>query len=291
MAEYCLSRSLFDQFKRMGRETHPDVSPSHLIESIARGFEFTSWAALNTYLTNDQAASDALREFSYEAMRNRLLELGYAPSPSWPEHFGAPDAATRAARARLMLARERTFWTLDELVERRMLGQSESDLLKQLAQRRATMLISGATGSGKTTLLHALLAERAQRYPDEQFSFFVDVVEATGFPANVLQNEAPLSYFSDNLKSLSIYRRAAGTTNVLGEIRTSDAAAVAATNWRRHGGGLACIHAGSPDDALARFADLLGGSTSGGRIVDAVVQMKRARDRGIEEIRMTRGVL
>lgn len=287
MDGYCLSSFLLDLFKRHARDAFPNVKHSHLIEGFARGFGFSNYAALTNHQKALPTGPAQLIEFSTNAFRERLIELGDSDHGAWPEHFGIPDQATRAARVKAWAALPRTYWTLAELADQSMIRQEDRLTLEQLVTRRASTIVSGLTGTGKSTLLAALLHERAQTSPDEVFVFLDDRIEYRGFPSNVHQTvrsirPAERGEFTGEKVVPSFLHSA---TLVLGEAR-SGAVDVALKNWNRYGGGLATLHAASTTDALTLLGTL-GRSPALSR-VDAIVHMGdvHGNRRDIAEIRV-----
>lgn len=270
MADNVLSRPLFEAFKQNGRRQYPSIKHNHLIEALACGFGFKSWAALSKYLDTRQVSMRAeVREFSNEMMQSRLVELGYERSADWPERFGIPD-----------------------LVYRETISLEHWNLLRRLVQSRATIVVSGVAGSGKSSMLHGLLMESAINRPDEQFYLISEDEYVTGLTKNVFQQERDTTFLrnkaSDEIRFapfLAHYNRHSSTL-VLDSIRDRVSAKTAFAHWSETGGGLATFNTFDGDERspLEHIAMLLGDDASDIGVIDALVRMKSAPGIGIESI-------
>ncbi|HEV2756962.1 MAG TPA: ATPase, T2SS/T4P/T4SS family [Actinomycetota bacterium] len=156
-------------------------------------------------------------------------------------------------------------YTLDDLVDRRMLGAAEAERLAGLVAARAGIAISGATGSGKTTLLNALVSlvgpsERVVTLEEtpELGPFETHVVSLVTRPPNL---EGRGAVDLDTLVRASLRMRP--NRIVVGEVRGSEAAAALAAMATGHAGSMITLHARSASDAPARLASLAAAGTPG----------------------------
>jgi pilus assembly protein CpaF len=148
-------------------------------------------------------------------------------------------------------------YTLDDLINRRMLSSSLAELLNKIVGEGKTVLISGGTGTGKTTLLRAL----ATAIPDsERVVVIEDTAELGLAKPNQLAAECQSDTFNaritfdDLLKSALRWRP---DRIILGEVRGQEARTLLDSLNTGHTGSLATIHASSAAKALRRFANLV----------------------------------
>lgn len=260
MAAYCLSKPLLDLFKLRAREDFPDVKHSHLIEAFARGFGFNTWAALNAYLNSGSASPNEWREFSTDAMKERLVSIGYEESPAWPSFFGIRDLATLNSIRSELYKRECAYWTLEELVLNRMISRAQCEQLILLVERRATILVTGESYGGSRTMMKALLHERAIRSPLEKFGWMNHGLETEGMPANVLNLREPLKESTLVIEDMVAERR-------YDRRRIDDVL----SNWAVRAGGLGVISADSAKQAMETLKSLAPGRPELAQTIDAVV--------------------
>lgn len=182
---------------------------------------------------------------------------------------------------------------LEEMVAAGSISPEIARILRSLVERRANVLVSGATGSGKTTLLSALLGlvpaderiicieEVAELAPDHPH-----VVSLVERKANVQgRGEIPLS------ELVRAAMRMRPDRLVLGECRGPEVRDVLLALNTGHDGGWATIHANGADEVPARLHAL--GSLAGMSdaavaaqsvaALDAVVHMHRAPLRAGEQ--------
>jgi pilus assembly protein CpaF len=150
----------------------------------------------------------------------------------------------------------RTSFTLDDLVARRMMSQSEADVLVDAVQTRVTMAISGGTGTGKTTLLNALLG----CVPDgERIVVIEETPELHPACAHVVSLLArpPNTEGAGAIGMAALVRSALRMRPdriVVGEVRGGEAIAALAAMSTGHEGSLVTVHARSAGDVADRLA-------------------------------------
>lgn len=155
-------------------------------------------------------------------------------------------------------------FTLQDLIHRRMLTESQAEILTNAVRRGDNLLISGGTGSGKTTLANVL----AGFIPDEERILILeDVAELHIRRPHVISAEAQLDThksridFADLLKAALRHRP---DRIVVGEIRGHEARAFLDALNTGQRGSLSTIHANGTDDAMRRLAQLALRGADGG---------------------------
>ncbi|MDO4260101.1 MAG: TadA family conjugal transfer-associated ATPase [Actinomycetaceae bacterium] len=175
--------------------------------------------------------------------------------------------------------------TVDDLQRSGSLTPVVGVVVRALVDRRANILISGATGSGKTTLLGALLALIPH---DQRIVCIEEVAELRpDHPHSVSLQERRANVQGAGAVSLSDLVRAALRMRpdriVLGECRGAEVRDVLTALNTGHEGGMATIHANSARDVPARLQALgaLAGMDSRAvaaqsiAALDAVIQMRK----------------
>lgn len=178
--------------------------------------------------------------------------------------------------------------TLAELVTGGTVPQELAPVLRALVDRRANVLVSGATGSGKTTLLAAMLSlvghgerivcieESAELRPDHPHVLHLQVRRA-----NVQHvGEVPLA------ELVRAAMRMRPDRIVLGECRGAEVRDVLGALNTGHDGGWATVHANTSADVPARLVALgalagMTGATMTAQAVsalDAVLHLRRDDD-------------
>ena len=153
-------------------------------------------------------------------------------------------------------------FTMDDLIERKMLTADQAGMLTGAVQRGDNILISGGTSTGKTTVLNVL----ADAIPEQERILIIeDTSELHIRKPHVVQQEAqtdthrhPIT-FEDLLKAALRHRP---DRIILGEIRGTEARTLLDSMNTGHRGALATIHASSAQGALLRLRTLLMRSAS-----------------------------
>ena len=148
-------------------------------------------------------------------------------------------------------------FTMDDLIERKMLTPDQSLILTDAVWRGDNILISGGTSTGKTTVLNVL----ADAIPEQERILIIeDTAELHIRKPHVVQQEAqtdthrhPVT-FDDLLKAALRHRP---DRIILGEIRGTEARTLLDSMNTGHRGALATIHASSAQGALLRLRTLL----------------------------------
>jgi pilus assembly protein CpaF len=192
-------------------------------------------------------------------------------------------------------------FTIDNLIERKTLTETQAEALTDYVKRGDNLLISGATSSGKTTLANVL----ASFIPDsDRILILEDVAELHIRKPHVISAEAQLDThnnqigFADLLKAALRHRP---DRIIVGEIRGAEARVFLDALNTGHRGSLTTIHANSARDALRRLAQLAMRGSGGGvplhdveeeceRSIDVIVQVINEDGwRHVTEIRKSPG--
>jgi Flp pilus assembly CpaF family ATPase len=167
------------------------------------------------------------------------------------------------------------------------MNAEQATLIKAAIAAKRTMLIAGATFSGKTTCANAIIN---QIPAEERLLIIEDTAEIQARPGNVVRN------FTSRDADLSRHVREALRMRpdriIIGEIRGAEAKDFLEAASTGHPG-LATIHAGSCDEALARLKRLAGEACSMEFVreaVDLLIQLERMPDgrRAVTDIREIR---
>ncbi len=202
-------------------------------------------------------------------------------------HAALAPVARPGTLVSLRVPARRTF-TLDELVERRLMPGAGARVLADLVASRTAFLVTGGTGSGKTTLLSALLS----LVPDDERIVLVEdsaelrpthphVVALEARPANV---EGAGGITLRDLVRQALRMRP--DRLVVGEVRGAEVVDLLAALNTGHEGGCSTVHANSVADVPARIEALAMTSGIGRGAVHAqllaglrvVVHLTRGRD-------------
>jgi pilus assembly protein CpaF len=155
-------------------------------------------------------------------------------------------------------------FSMDDLIERKMLTAEQAAILTDAVQRGDNLLIAGGTSTGKTTLLNVL----ADAIPKEERILIIeDTAELHIRKPHVVSAEAQVDThkhpvtFDDLLKAALRHRP---DRIILGEIRGAEARTFLDALNTGHRGSLSTIHANSAGDALRRLAQLAMRCSGGG---------------------------
>jgi pilus assembly protein CpaF len=169
-------------------------------------------------------------------------------------------------------------FTMDDLIERRMLTDEQGKQLADAIHRGDNLLISGGTGAGKTTLTNVI----AGFIPDsDRILILEDVAELYIRKRHVISAETQLDThkspigFSDLLKAALRHRP---DRIIVGEIRGPEARVFLDALNTGHRGSLSTIHANSAGDALRRLAQLAMRGSGGVPLQDVTEECRRSID-------------
>jgi pilus assembly protein CpaF len=169
-------------------------------------------------------------------------------------------------------------FTMDDLIERRMLTAEQGQRLADAIRRGDNLLISGGTGAGKTTLTNVA----AGFIPDkDRILILEDVAELYIKKPHVISAEAQLDTyksqigFSDLLKAALRHRP---DRIIVGEIRGPEARVFLDALNTGHRGSISTIHANSAEDALRRLAQLAMRGSGGVPLQEVTDECRRSID-------------
>lgn len=167
-------------------------------------------------------------------------------------------------------------FTIDDLIERKMLTQEQAQQLADAVNRGDNLLISGATSSGKTTLANVLAGFIPE---NDRILILEDVAELYIKKPHVISAEAQLDThksqigFADLLKAALRHRP---DRIIVGEIRGVEARVFLDALNTGHRGSLTTIHANSAEDALRRLAQLAMRGSGGVALHDVEEECRRS---------------
>lgn len=169
-------------------------------------------------------------------------------------------------------------FTIDDLIDRRMLTAEQAQQLTDAIHRGDNLLISGGTGAGKTTLTNVI----AGFIPDnDRILILEDVAELYIRKRHIISAEAQLDThksqigFSDLLKAALRHRP---DRIIVGEIRGQEARVFLDALNTGHRGSLSTIHANNAGDALRRLAQLAMRGSGGVTLQDVTEECRRSID-------------
>ncbi len=152
----------------------------------------------------------------------------------------------------------RRVFTLDELVDSRLMPPGGGRVLGDLVSSRTAFIVTGGTGSGKTTLLAALLS----RVPvDERIVLVEDSAELRPEHPHVvaLESRPPNVEGAGDITLRDLVRQALRMRPdrlVVGEVRGAEVVDLLAALNTGHEGGCSTVHANSVADVPARLEAL-----------------------------------
>lgn len=167
-------------------------------------------------------------------------------------------------------------FTVHDLIERKMLTETQAETLADAVRRGDNLLLSGATGSGKTTLANVLSDFISE---SDRILILEDVAELHIRKPHVISAEAQLDThrsqigFADLLKAALRHRP---DRIIVGEIRGPEARIFLDALNTGHRGSLTTIHANSAEDALRRLAQLAMRGSSGVSLRDVEEECRRS---------------
>lgn len=171
--------------------------------------------------------------------------------------------------------------TLDTYVAQGIMTAEQVALLRLAVRKRLNIVVSGGTSSGKTTLLNALLDEVATLTPDHRILTIEDTREVQSASPNWVALCADPEIPVDLQRLLHLSLRLRPDRIILGEVRGGEVLQMLKAWNTGHPGGLATLHANSPEDALTRIELMILEVVDAqmpaviGSAVDLVVQMER----------------
>ncbi|VWC80377.1 hypothetical protein BLA39750_01152 [Burkholderia lata] len=274
-----LSSTEVHYLKRIIRAQFPQIKNQHLLEAIARGFQFGTWSALNEALRKGFLIDDGTSvAFAPDLARARLVELGY---PEVEHHALAGTLGADTTADAPVSAQRRAYRRLAALADRGMFTSDQHATIRRLGEARCTVMIAGVTGTGRSTLMRAVLGIQASRRSRHRIGLYNDAPTVGGYPPNVIPLAPNLPDWSQHLDSPA-YRTPDGESEVPADfdtlcidgMRHPMTSAIVLESWRNSAYGVATIHA-RPGRCLDRVAVLNEAVTDGRyiKVIDACINM------------------
>jgi len=142
-------------------------------------------------------------------------------------------------------------YSLDDYVQAGVISRAARAEFRWAVQEHQNILIAGGTNTGKTTLANALLKEITDLFPSERLVILEDTVELQCMaPDHLALRTSPTVTLAQLVKSAL---RTSPTRIVVGEVRGSEALDLLDAWATGHPGGVATVHASSPEGALLRL--------------------------------------
>ncbi len=142
-------------------------------------------------------------------------------------------------------------YSLDDYVTAGVISRAERAEFQRAVREHQNILIAGGTNTGKTTLANAVLKEITDLFPTERLVILEDTVELQCVaPDHLALRTSPSVTLAQLVKSAL---RSSPTRIVVGEVRGSEALDLLDAWATGHPGGVATVHASSPEGALMRL--------------------------------------
>ena len=142
-------------------------------------------------------------------------------------------------------------YSLDDYVQAGVISRAARAEFGRAVHEHQNILIAGGTNTGKTTLANALLKEITDLFPSERLVILEDTVELQCVaPDHLALRTSPTVTLAQLVKSAL---RTSPTRIVVGEVRGSEALDLLDAWATGHPGGVATVHASSPEGALLRL--------------------------------------
>lgn len=177
------------------------------------------------------------------------------------------------------------IFTLDDYVSAGIMTVEQKVCIEKAAYERKNILVSGGTGSGKTTCVNAISSYIAGISGlDQRIVLIEDTREIVCQAPNTVQMLTDPDADIDMTRLLKLTLRYRPDRIFVGEVRDKAALALLKAWNTGHPGGLATLHANSPQAALVRLDQLCqeAGVPSQQALireaVDVVIQIERNRD-------------
>jgi len=132
-----------------------------------------------------------------------------------------------------------------------VISRGERAEFQRAVREHQNILIAGGTNTGKTTLANAVLKEITDLFPTERLVILEDTVELQCVALDHLALRTSPSVTLAQLVKSAL--RSSPTRIVVGEVRGSEALDLLDAWATGHPGGVATVHASSPEGALMRL--------------------------------------
>src|SRR3989442_11520459 len=142
-------------------------------------------------------------------------------------------------------------YSLGDYVAAGVISRAQPAAFRRAVREHQNILIAGGTNTGKTTLGNALLKEITDLFPAERLVILEDTVELQCLaPDHLALRTSPTVTLAQLVKSAL---RTSPTRIVVGEVRGSEALDLLDAWATGPPGGVATVHASSPEGALLRL--------------------------------------
>ncbi len=142
-------------------------------------------------------------------------------------------------------------YSLDDYVTAGVISEAERTEFQRAVREHQNILIAGGTNTGKTTFANAVLKEITELFPTERLVILEDTVELQCVALDHLGLRTSPSVTLAQLVKSAL--RSSPTRIVVGEVRGSEALDLLDAWATGHPGGVATVHASSPEGALMRL--------------------------------------
>jgi type IV secretion system protein VirB11 len=214
-----------------GKITTGERMPAHRVEMLLNAVA----ASVGENLTPENPRLQA--ELPKPVFRGSRLQ-GFVPPVSTGPSFTIRKPPT-------------VIYSLDDYVAGSVISAAHRDDLRRAVAEHRSIVIAGGTNTGKTTLANALLQEITHQFPHERLVLLEDTVElqcaARDHLALRTNGRVTLADLVRNTLRTSPDRI------IVGEVRGAEALDLLDAWATGHPGGIATVHASSPEGALLRL--------------------------------------
>lgn len=234
-----------------------------------------------------------LRDESIEAVAALLASMGQNdisdktpfvsavyPDPPYRVEIILPKAVQHPAMTIRRFSK--VVYPLEHFIKEGTLTEEQAGAIRTLISARKNIIISGETGSGKTTLLNSLLRE----IPEEDRLFIIEDTKELRLEERKDRNATFVLTGNDYTPQQAVKNamRMRPDRIIVGEVRDGAALDLLKAWNTGHPGGLASIHANSPETVKLRLRSLIQEVSVSSQqdlidaAVDAVVQITLCKD-------------
>jgi type IV secretion system protein VirB11 len=214
-----------------GKITTGERMPAHRVEMLLNAVA----ASVGENLTPENPRLQA--ELPKPVFRGSRLQ-GFVPPVSTGPSFTIRKPPT-------------VIYSLDDYVASAVISAAHRDELRRAVAEHRSVVVAGGTNTGKTTLANALLQEITHQFPHERLVLLEDTVElqcaARDHLALRTNGRVTLADLVRNTLRTSPDRI------IVGEVRGAEALDLLDAWATGHPGGVATVHASSPEGALLRL--------------------------------------
>ena len=205
--------------------------PPHRVEMFLNAVA----AIIGTTITRDQPRLQA--ELPAGLFRGSRLQ-GFVPPVT-----AGPSFTIRKPPA--------VLYSLDDYMAAGIISEDQRAALRNAASSHWSILVVGGTNSGKTTLVNAILREITDQFPHERIVILEDTVELQcSAPDHLALRTGPNVTLAELVRSTL---RTSPDRIVVGEVRGPEALDLLDAWATGHPGGVATVHASTPEGALLRL--------------------------------------